>query len=199
MYPKMKLSCPISIVVLLVTGLNISLVASQPNGTTTIAPAGNSSTTTTNTSATSTSTPTAAANATAVNTSTTTTATNTSTTMATVQTTMRTTYVCIEHTCNVSGCLANPNITSTCNGSFCRMVQRFTVNQSSYNITAGCASSCTATDGVDGDFTVRTRCCQTDRCNNNDTQIVALPKNGGSTSYQAPVWILSIMMFISAF
>ncbi|KAL3878053.1 hypothetical protein ACJMK2_035686 [Sinanodonta woodiana] len=188
----MNLSCAFSIVVLFVTGLNIPLVVSQTS----------TNVTSTNTTAASTSAKSTAANTTAASISNTTTvpnATAAASTSTPTSTSQISNAVCIEHTCNVSGCLTNASNTRNCTGPFCTMVQRFTVNQASYNITAGCASSCSAKDGVDGDFTVRTRCCQTDKCNNNDAQIVALTKNGGSASYQAPVWILSIMMFISAF
>ncbi|KAL3878052.1 hypothetical protein ACJMK2_035685 [Sinanodonta woodiana] len=168
----MKLSCAISIVVLFVTAVNSTSTSS----------------TATNTIA-SISTSTAATIATAAITSTT-----------AAPTLMK--YVCWNHTCTVLGCLTNATSASYCNGTFCTMVQRVTViaaNQTSYSVTAGCVTSCTEEDVVNGTTTQRTRCCQADKCNTNDAQIVALTKNGGSASYQAPVWILSIMMFISAF
>ncbi|KAK3608744.1 hypothetical protein CHS0354_027702 [Potamilus streckersoni] len=97
------------------------------------------------------------------------------------------------------GCLTNASTTSTitCTGLFCTMVQRF--EQSSYNITAGCNSSCTEEDQTTGNVTVRTRCCQRYQCNKDDEGIVALVGNGGSATSPTLVWILSIILFIAAF
>ncbi|KAL3878055.1 hypothetical protein ACJMK2_035688 [Sinanodonta woodiana] len=167
MYPTMKPSCAFSIVLLFVTGLNISLVASQTNSTTNVTQA----------AAVNTAAPGAA---------------------STGQTSTAGKYECISYSCNEKGCLTNASNPQNCTGTFCMMVLRY--NQTSYNISASCASNCADKDESEGGLTVFTRCCQDTKCNKDDKKIVALTaKTSGSTSIQARLWILSIMLFISAF
>ncbi|KAL3878056.1 hypothetical protein ACJMK2_035689, partial [Sinanodonta woodiana] len=86
-------------------------------------------------------------------------------------------------------CLTNATVTNAaianCTGQFCTVVQSF--DDTSYNITAGCNSTCENSEQTFGNFTVRTRCCQGNECNKDDPKDAAPSLgNGGLAIRSAP-------------